>query len=126
MSKPLIVLNCVAAAGAMVSGVLALADPGIILPAGADVSGGVSLYAQAYAARALPLGAALLWSMTAKGRPALVPLLVASGAVQAADVAIGLAQGLPGMAVGGAIGAAVHLLSAWTLTRRSRSAPAAV
>ncbi|MFI9589730.1 hypothetical protein [Nonomuraea sp. NPDC052265] len=125
MNKPLVALNVVAAAGAMVSGVLALVDPAIILPAGAEVSGGVSLYAQAYAARALPLGAALLWAMTAKGRPALVPLLVTSGVVQVADVAIGLAQGQPGMAVGGTTAAAIHLLSAWALTRRARTAPAA-
>ncbi|GGT09707.1 hypothetical protein ACFFV7_04880 [Nonomuraea spiralis] len=124
MRKSLMVLNVVAAAGAMASSVVALVDPSVILPAGAEVSGGLSLYAQAYAARALPLGAALLWAMTANGRPALVPLLVASGVVQVADIAIGLTQGVPGMAVGGTIAAAVHLSTAWALTRRARTAPA--
>lgn len=119
-SRTLVILNSLAAAGSMGSSVIALIDPAIILPAGDGIS---TLYAQAYAARALPLGAALLWAlMAAKGERALLPLLVVSGVVQVADIAIGVTQGQPGMIVGGTTAAAVHLLSAWSLTRATRTA----
>jgi hypothetical protein len=120
MNKTLVILNVLAAAGSMASSALALANPAIILPTDAEVSTGVSLYAQAYAARALPLGAALLWAL--RGRPSLVPLLAVSGLVQVADIAIGVAQGQPGMIAGGTTAAVVHLTSAWWLTRAPRTA----
>ncbi|WP_040698909.1 hypothetical protein [Nocardia vinacea] len=54
-------------------------------------------YAQAYAARAIPLGAALLFSLTNRRKRALLPLLAMSGVVQLGDVAIGAIHGIPGM-----------------------------
>lgn len=119
--KVVTVVNAVLAAGSMASAVIGLVKPGLILPGG-EVSAGVELYAQAYAARALALGIGLLYALTSRSRPGLlVPMLVVAGVVQVADALIGLGQGIPGMMAGGTVCAIGHLASAWILRDRGRS-----
>jgi hypothetical protein len=114
------VANGLAAVGAMAFSVAALVDPALALPTGSEVTTGVDFYAQLYAARALPLGAAVLFALLSGSKRGLVPLLVVAGLVQAGDCVIGLAQHLPGPVVGGSVLAAIHLGSAWYLTRQQR------
>ncbi|GAA5764870.1 hypothetical protein [Streptosporangium roseum] len=105
------ILNTVAAVGSMASAVAILVDPALLLPAGSAGPASAALYA----ARALPLGAALLYALFGRARTGLLPLLLLAGLAQMGDVVIGLSQHITGMAVGGAVCAAVHLISAWTL-----------
>ncbi|MEV6254172.1 hypothetical protein ACIHAX_20685 [Nocardia sp. NPDC051929] len=125
LSRTAMVVNAIGAATAVAFSVAALVDPTAAISIGAD-SPGIDLYAQAYAARAIPLGAALLFSLAGRRKRALLPLLTVSGAVQLGDVAIGAAQGIPGMMAGGSALALVHLATAGHLVlRRSRFATAA-
>ncbi|WP_063047220.1 hypothetical protein [Nocardia pseudovaccinii] len=125
LTRPTIIANAVGAGVAMAFSVAALIDPNLVITGSAD-SPGVDLYAQAYAARAIPLGAALLFSLTSRRKRGLLPLLTVSGAVQLGDVAIGAAQGIPGMMVGGSVLALIHLATAGRLALgNSRSATAA-
>ncbi|KAB8191495.1 hypothetical protein FH608_030010 [Nonomuraea phyllanthi] len=114
--KAVTAVNAVLAVGSMTSAVIGLVKPGLILP-GSEVSAGVELYA----ARALPLGAGLLYALTSRARPGLlVPMLTMAGVVQLADALIGLGQGIPGMMAGGTVCAIGHLASAWILRDRGR------
>ncbi|WP_433526472.1 DUF4267 domain-containing protein [Nocardia pseudovaccinii] len=125
LTRSTIIVNAVGAGVAVAFSVAALIDPTLAITGSAD-SPGVDLYAQAYAARAIPLGAALLFSLTSRRKRALLPLLTVSGAVQLGDGAIGAAQGIPGMMVGGSVLALIHLATAGRLALgNSRSATAA-
>ncbi|WP_330256586.1 hypothetical protein OG874_19700 [Nocardia sp. NBC_00565] len=122
LSKSAIIVNAIGAGVAMAFSAAALVDPALAITGSAD-SPGVDLYAQAYAARAIPLGAALLSSLTSRRKRGLLPLLTVSGAVQLGDVAIGATQGIPGMMVGGTALALIHLATACQLAiGRSRDA----
>lgn len=124
LTKSAIIVNAIGAGVAMAFSAVALADPTLAVTGGAD-SPGVDMYAQAYAARAIPLGAALLFSLASRHKRGLLPLLTVSGAVQLGDVAIGAAQGVPGMMVGGTVLALVHLVTAGQLALgRNRDAAA--
>lgn len=119
--KPLTVVNGALAVGSMAAAVIGLVKPDLILPGG-EASVGVELYA----ARALPLGAAVLYALSGRAKPGLLlPMLTVAGIVQAVDVVIGLEQGVPGMVAGGTVSAIGHLASAWVLHTRQRPAPAA-
>ncbi|MEV2219774.1 DUF4267 domain-containing protein [Nocardia vinacea] len=125
LTRSAIIVNAVGASVAVAFSVAALVDPTLAITGSPD-SPGVDLYAQAYAARAIPLGAALLFSLTSRRKRALLPLLTVSGAVQLGDVAIGATQGVPGMMVGGSVLALIHLVTAGQLALgRSRFATAA-
>ncbi|WP_433633142.1 DUF4267 domain-containing protein [Nocardia sp. CA-120079] len=119
LTRFVIVVNAVGAGIAVAFSVAALVDPALAITGSAD-SPGVDLYAQAYAARAIPLGAALLFSLASRHKRALLPLLTVSGAVQLGDVAIGATQGIPGMMVGGSVLALIHLATAGQLAVGSR------
>ncbi|MFG3056376.1 hypothetical protein ACGFZP_36220 [Kitasatospora sp. NPDC048239] len=124
--RVLVIANAAGAALSMASGVVGLLSPGLALPGGTDpVTALTDLYVQAYAARALPLGAVLvhqlLISRTSRAGRALGPLLLVSGAVQLADAAIGVSTHNPGMAVGGTVLAALHLGLASRLARSDRA-----
>ncbi|WP_433684298.1 hypothetical protein [Nocardia sp. CA-119907] len=124
LTKSAIIVNAIGAGVAMAFSTAALIDPTLVVTGGAD-SPGVDMYAQAYAARAIPLGAALLFSLTSRHKRGLLPLLIVSGAVQLGDVAIGAAQGVPGMMVGGTVLAFIHLATAGQLALgRNRGAAA--
>ncbi|WP_433733613.1 hypothetical protein ACQP0C_15620 [Nocardia sp. CA-129566] len=114
LTKSAIIVNAIGASVAMAFSAVALIDPTLAVTGGAD-SAGVDMYAQAYAARAIPLGAALLFSLTSRHKRGLLPLLTVSGAVQLGDVAIGATQGVPGMMVGGTVLALIHLATAGQL-----------
>jgi hypothetical protein len=118
VGRTLAIANGLAAVGSMAASVVGLIDPATMLPAGSEVSAGVDFYAQAYAARALPLGAALLFALASRSNWGLRPLLVVAGLVQAGDSIIGVTQHNPGMAISAGTLAAIHLVSAWWLTRR--------
>ncbi|GGN82417.1 hypothetical protein GCM10011579_069980 [Streptomyces albiflavescens] len=120
--KWVLVGNAVAATVSAVSCVVAMADPGVLLQ-GDTPGGGIELYVQAYAVRQLPLTAAVLASLTARYRRHLMPVLVVSGIAQVGDALIGATSGIPGMAVGGTVAAALHLASAaWLGKRRTPAA----
>jgi hypothetical protein len=104
------VLNGVGAVIAAGFAVAALVVPDLLLRGG--VTDGMRFYADVYAARQLPFTLVLLFVLVRSGRTAVVPMLVAGGLIQAADVAVGLAWSLPNMVAGGALLAAIHLGSA--------------
>ncbi|MFJ9774348.1 hypothetical protein ACIRVF_24430 [Kitasatospora sp. NPDC101157] len=110
LPKPLVIANATGAALSMASCVAALINPGVGLPKEEPVTAGVRFYAQAYAARALPLGAVLLHQLVrGRGGPALPAVLLLAGAVQAGDAAIGVRTRNPGMALGAGALALLHL-----------------
>ncbi|MEV6971998.1 hypothetical protein [Kitasatospora sp. NPDC093806] len=124
-TRALVIANAAGAALSMAFSVAGLLSPELALPGGTDPATPLTdLYAQAYAARALPLGAALLYqlllSRTGRG---LTPLLLVSGAVQLADAAIGAAAHNPGMTVGGTALAALHFTLAARLPRPTTTSP---
>ncbi|WP_406088077.1 hypothetical protein [Kitasatospora purpeofusca] len=115
----MVIANAVGAAVSMAFSTAGLFSPGLALSGGTDpVTPLADLYAQLYAARALPLGAVLLYqlliSRTGRG---LILLLLVSGAVQVVDAVIGASAHNPGMAVGGTVLAALHLGLAARLAR---------
>jgi hypothetical protein len=114
LSKAAITANAVATGAAMAFGVVALVDPTALTDAGTSTSA-VDMYAQFYAARAIPLGAALLVSLFSRHKRGLLPLLAVSGAAQFGDLLVGAAQGVPGMIIGGGTVAAVHLATVGVL-----------
>ncbi|MEV6390137.1 hypothetical protein [Nocardia xishanensis] len=125
LSRTAVIVNAIGAATAMAFSIAALVDPTIAISGSAD-SPGIDLYAQAYAARAIPIGAALLFSLASRRKRALLPLLTVSGAIQLGDVAIGATQGISGMMAGGSALALIHLVTAGhVMLGRSRSATVA-
>src|SRR2546429_1311385 len=91
--------------GALISAGFAVA--GLVVPAAiADgaVTSLVRLYAGAYAVRAIPLAAVLIFLLARRAStPALVPVLLVAGLAQLGDAVVGVAIGQPGMAGGGAL-----------------------
>lgn len=120
--RALVIANAVGAAVSMAAAVVGLVSPELALPGSTGPTGPlVDVYAQAYAARALPLGAVLLYHLQAgRSSRSLTPLLLVAGMAQVADAAIGLSSANPGMAVGGTLLAALHLGLAAHLTRTRR------
>ena len=117
------VANLLGALASSAASVVGLVHPTFVL-AGSASTPLADIYTQAYAARALPLGAALVFVLLSRRRPGLRTLLVVSGLAQVADAAIGLRYGTPGMIAGGTTLAVVHLGSAWWLRRRTALRPA--
>jgi hypothetical protein len=122
--RTLVVANIAAAALSAGSAVLGMLDPEILLTPGSG-SSGVTFYALAYGARAVPLGLAVITLLALRRWGALIPMLALAGLVQVGDAFIGLGYAIPGMVAGSLLGASVHLASTWWLAR-SRSAIAAV
>lgn len=109
------------AAVALLSGAFSVAGalrPALGLPKGERVTSGVSFYAGAYAARALPLSLVALVVLAQHRWSVLVPLLVVLGLAQVGDSALGARQRNAGMAIGAAAAAAIHLASAWWAATR--------
>lgn len=114
---PLAVANAIAAlisAGAGIAGAL---RPGIVLAHTEPVTAGTDMYAQAYAARAVPLGLATAVVLLADARAAAWPMLVVAGLAQVGDSAIGARRRNLGMTLGAGMCAVLHLASAWWLVR---------
>ncbi|MFD7731333.1 hypothetical protein ACFV6F_13235 [Kitasatospora phosalacinea] len=106
-------LAALVSAGSSVAGVV---RPGLALPAGEPVTAGAHLYARAYAARAVPLGAATAVAVWADAAVAW-PMLLVSGLAQVGDSAIGFRQRNLGMGFGAGAFAVLHLFSAWWVAR---------
>jgi hypothetical protein len=117
-----VIVNLVVVAAALAFGVIALVDPALLLPAGAQTSVGVQYYAAFYAARALPLGAMLVVALLrirpdSRNQGVLGVLLLVSGLSQVGDAIIGGVWGTTAL-WGGIVAALVQfasvvLLSLW-------------
>lgn len=118
MKRTLLVLNTAMAVGSAVSAVIGVLHPTFVLSTETEPSAGLQMYAQAYAARAVPLAVALVHLLRREHR-ALVPVLAVAGVAQLGDLYIGVDRGVTGMAVGATLAAATHLGTAWWLTRRT-------
>jgi hypothetical protein len=112
MSTTLLIGNALLALLSGGSSLVALARPGVILPAAAPVSPLARFYAGAYTARAVPLSVVALAAFALAGPEALLPLLVVLGAAQVGDAALGVRLRNWGMTAGASVGAVIHLLSA--------------
>jgi hypothetical protein len=117
MRRKVLLVNAAMAVLSAGSAVLAMANPTILSAAGTEATDDLAMYAQAYGVRAVPLAAALLYLVARRTDTGLVPLLAVAGAAQLGDAVIGLDQGITGMAIGGTVGATIHLTSAWWLSR---------
>ncbi|MFI6290155.1 DUF4267 domain-containing protein [Nonomuraea sp. NPDC050790] len=109
-----VVVNVVATVVTLAVSVLVIADPGLALPAGAEVTPGVDVYARACAARSLAVGGALLVALARGSRGALSALLWVSGLIQVADAGIHAQNGSPAAASAGVL-ALVAFWSLWWL-----------
>lgn len=117
--KPaLLALNLLVALGTAAFALAALINPALALTGG-GVTDGVDFYAQAYAARAIPLGVAVAATLAPRWRRGLPAMLILAGVVQVGDVFIGITQANPGMITGAAIGTIVPLSTAWWLRART-------
>jgi hypothetical protein len=85
-------VNVAAALVTLAFSTVVLVEPGVGLPAGADVTAGAAFYGLACALRSIALAAVLL-VVIARTRALPVSLLVVAGLTQLADAALHLAYG---------------------------------
>ena len=110
------VLNVIAATVSTVSSLLTVVQPQIMSKS-REVSAGERLFAQMYAARAVPLG------VVTAAVPFVAPsditsvrlVLMAAMAVQIVDAGIGIRRREVSMVIGPSIAAIVHGLTAWLI-----------
>lgn len=108
------------AGGVLASAVFAVVGvrrPGYVMPEG-EANPLAAFWAQAAAARTLPLACVLLYELARESPRSLHGLLLVAGLAQAGDAALGVRRRNPGMTLAPATLAALHLLSA------RRSSPA--
>jgi hypothetical protein len=106
----LVVVNTIPVLASLAFAVIALVAPALLLPGGDGVSDGVRYYAAFYAARAIPLGLALLIVLfrihpDSRNQGLLGGLLLVSAVAQLGDAIIGGVWGTT--AIWGGIAAAV-------------------
>lgn len=108
------VLNAIAATISTVSSLLAVFRPQIMSKS-QEVSAGERLFAQMYAARAVPLGAvtAVVPFIAASDISTVKLVLMAAMVVQVVDAGIGVRRREVAMIIGPSIAAIVHGLTAW-------------
>lgn len=118
----LVALNAVSALIAGIFGLMALTDPGSRPGLTGPATPDLQLYASLYGIRAVFLTVALLVLLSIdrrRGGDRLVILLWVAGAIQLADTFLfAVSRGDVGMAIGPAIGAVTHLVTAALITRR--------
>ena len=107
------IVNILCALLGGVAGVIAVSRPAAFLGAGATVTSDVRLYAWLYAVRAVPLSVAAIAILLTSAWTGLVAMLLALAVAQAGDCLLGMRRRIVGMAVGSAIAAVIHALSAW-------------
>jgi hypothetical protein len=90
-------VNAAAALVTLAFSAVVLAEPGVGLPAGVDVTAGAAFYARACALRSIALAVVLL-VVVVRVRTMLVPLLVVAGLTQLADATLHLVCGSPALA----------------------------
>ncbi|MER8182219.1 hypothetical protein [Kitasatospora sp. NPDC094015] len=117
-TRTLLIANAAFAAVSALACLLAVASPALLLP---DAGAGADFYAEAYAARQLPLSAAILLLVATGRRRGLLPLLAVSAVAQLGDALLGITHGNPGMTIGATVGTALHLAGARRLGRAERS-----
>ncbi|MFI6394304.1 DUF4267 domain-containing protein [Nonomuraea sp. NPDC050540] len=117
-SRVFVTLNALATLVTLAVSVLVIAEPGLALPAGTEITPGVDTFARACAVRSLAVGGALLVSLARGARGALTALLWASGLTQLGDAAIHALNGSPAVVSAGVL-AAVAFGSLWWLHRDS-------
>ena len=108
------ILNAIAATISTVSSLLAVFRPQIMSKS-QEVSAGERLFAQMYAARAVPLGAvtAVVPFIAASDISTVKLVLMAAMVVQVVDAGIGVRRREVAMIIGPSIAAIVHGLTAW-------------
>ncbi len=119
----LVALNALGALIAAGFSIAALLAPWMAL-SGSVATPLAALYAQVYAARAIPLGAVTLALLARRSWPALGPVLLIAGLAQLGDALSGAANGVPRMVLGGGFLAVLHLGSAWWAGRGGPAAAA--
>lgn len=101
-------LNTVVALAGTGFGVVALMKPGLMAPR-RDEDTKTRFYPAMYAARAIPLGAAVSIAVWMNPAPAILALLLGVAIIaQLGDAIIGIAYHLPGMAIGAVFAVACH------------------
>jgi hypothetical protein len=124
MNKALVAIGVVNGAAALLEAGSCLAgmkNPAIAA-VGSEVTDLASFYARAYGARALPISAAVLALLALRRHDEAAVVLTIDGLSQVGDAALGVSRRNPGMTVGAATLAAIHLGSAWLLRGRGRPA----
>ena len=112
--------NAVGALATAAFAVVGAARPGYVAP-DEPVTPLAAFWSRAAAARTLPLSAAVLVELARRRSRTRVPLLVVAGLAQVGDTALGVARRNPGMALGSAGTAALHLATALGEQRSRRS-----
>jgi hypothetical protein len=116
------VANAAAALGSGGFAVAAVVNPGLLLPEGNEVTPAAEFYAKMFAARSLPLSAAVTALILLRSTDRLSAFLIVAGVVQAADALIGASYRNRGQTLAPAAAAALHFASArWLLRGRLRS-----
>lgn len=111
MGSSLRLANARGALASAVFAVVGLQRPSYVLP-GHETGPLAAFWAQAAAARSVPLACVLLAELRRKRSRSLPGLLLVAGLVQAADAALGVRQRNAGMTLAPAGLAALHLLTA--------------
>jgi hypothetical protein len=119
LPRTLLILNALGALIAAGFSLAAVLVPDLVLPGGPPASALAVLYAEAYAARAIPLGAVTL-VLLARSSRGLAPMLLVGGLAQLGDLVIGVQVGRLNMVLGGGLLAVIHLGSAWWLLRAAQ------
>lgn len=114
-------VNAAATLGSGGSAVAVLVNPALLLPEGQEVTPAAEFYAKMYAARSLPLCAAVVALILLRSTNWLGAFLVFAGLIQAADALIGVNYRIRGQTVVPAAAATIHLVSArWLLSGHPR------
>jgi hypothetical protein len=116
----LMALNIITAVITGAAGISAAVNPATVAP-GVEVGSGAVYFAQLYAARAIPLAVAVIVIFVTRREKWVAPILLVSGVVQLADVAIAIGHSNVGLLAGAAVSAIVHLGSAAWFLRREQS-----
>jgi len=107
------IVNILCAMLGGVAGVIAVSRPAAFLGADATATADVRFYAWLYAVRAVPLSVAAVVILLTSAWTGIVAILLVLAIAQAGDCLLGMRRRIVGMAVGSAIAAVVHALSAW-------------
>jgi hypothetical protein len=118
VSWPVAAVVVAGAAVVLAGGLIAWLHPAQLLPSGTVVSDGVRIYGARMAARALPLGVALILLLALRARRMLAALLVLVAAVEVGDAASALAYRDWAELAGAVVVAAAF---AWSALRLNRS-----
>ncbi|MGC5246725.1 hypothetical protein ACPXB3_07340 [Gordonia sp. DT219] len=110
MPALIVVGNVLAALASAGFAMVALTAPARLT--GGEVTASVRYYSQMFAARSLPIAAAVVVAMAVNpNTAAVIVILAVAGVSQVGDVVIGIATKTAGMVAGAGICALIHLVS---------------